>query len=471
MQSPRTKIVEALAAEPPVADPRRPAAEMRVKGWARTVRDSKNVVFIELNDGSCFANLQVVAGSELDNHEELRHLTTSSALCVEGELVASPAKGQRVELKATKIEIVGRADPSYALQKKRHGFEFLREQAHLRVRTNTFGAVFRVRSVLAQAIHRFFGERGFVYVHTPIITGSDAEGAGEMFRVTTLDVGNPPRRPDGSVDDDQDFFAKPTYLTVSGQLNGETFAMGLSDIYTFGPTFRAENSNTSRHAAEFWMIEPEMAWYDLDDDCRLAEDFVKYLLRAALDHCGEDLEFFDQRIDKGLIARLEAVATADFARITYTEAIELLHKSGQKFEYPVEWGKNLQAEHERYITETIIGRPTFVVDYPKHIKAFYMRRNDDEKTVAAMDLLVPKIGELIGGSQREERLDVLERVFAEDPNLKPEHYWWYMDTRRFGTAPHSGFGRGFERLIMYATGMENIRDVIPFPRTPRHCEF
>ena len=464
MQTPRTKIVEALAAEPPVA-------EIRVKGWARTVRDSKNVVFIELNDGSCFANLQVVAGPELDNYEELRHLTTSSALSVEGELIPSPAKGQRVELKARTIQIVGRADPSYALQKKRHGFEFLREQAHLRVRTNTFGAVFRVRSVLAQAIHRFFADRGFFYVHTPIITGSDAEGAGEMFRVTTLDVGSPPRTPSGAVDDDQDFFAKPTFLTVSGQLNGEAFALGLSDIYTFGPTFRAENSNTSRHVAEFWMIEPEMAWYDLDDDCRLAEDFVKSLLRTALDQCSEDLQFFDQRIDKGLIARLEQVATADFARITYTEAIELLQKSGQTFEYPVEWGKNLQAEHERYITEKIIGRPTFVVDYPKHIKSFYMRRNDDDKTVAAMDLLVPKIGELIGGSQREERLDVLERVFAEKPNLKPESYWWYLDTRRFGTAPHAGFGLGFERLIMYVTGMENIRDVIPFPRTPRHCEF
>lgn len=464
MQTPRTKIVEALAAEPPVAG-------IRVKGWARTVRDSKNVVFIQLNDGSCFASLQVVAGPELDNYEELRNLTTSSALSVEGELVASPAKGQRVELKASKIDIVGRAAPKYPLQKKHHGFEFLREIAHLRVRTNTFGAVFRVRSVLAQAVHRFFGERGFVYVHTPIITGSDAEGAGEMFRVTTLDIGNPPRKPDGSVDDEQDFFARPAYLTVSGQLNGEAFALGLSDIYTFGPTFRAENSNTSRHAAEFWMIEPEMAWYDLDDDCQLAEEFVKYLLRTALEQCREDLQFFDQRIDKGLIARLEQVASAEFARISYTEAVELLKKSGQKFEYPVEWGKNLQAEHERYITETIIGRPTFVLDYPKQIKAFYMRRNDDDKTVAAMDLLVPKIGELIGGSQREERLDVLERIFAEDPNLDAASYWWYLDTRRFGTAPHAGFGLGFERLIMYVTGMENIRDVIPFPRTPRHCEF
>jgi asparaginyl-tRNA synthetase len=464
MQTPRTKIVDALAAEPP-------RAGVRVKGWARTVRDSKQVAFIELNDGSCFASVQVVAGSELDNFEELRHLTTGSALSVEGELVESPAKGQRVELKASKVEIIGRADPSYPLQKKRHSFEFLREQAHLRVRTNTFGAVFRVRSALAQAIHRFFAERRFVYIHTPIITASDAEGAGEMFRVTTLEVGNPPRTEGGAVDNSQDFFAKPTFLTVSGQLNGETFALGLSDIYTFGPTFRAENSNTSRHVAEFWMIEPEMAWYDLDDDCTLAEEFVKYLLRAALDECHEDLSFFDQRIDKGLIARLEQVASAEFARISYTEAVEMLQKSGAKFEFPVEWGKNLQAEHERYITETILGRPTFVVDYPKQIKAFYMRRNADDKTVAAMDLLVPKIGELIGGSQREERLDVLERIFAADPHLSAEDYWWYLDTRRFGTAPHAGFGLGFERLIMYVTGMDNIRDVIPFPRTPRHCEF
>ncbi|KIG12758.1 Asparaginyl-tRNA synthetase [Enhygromyxa salina] len=464
MQTPRTKIVDALDAAPPVAG-------VRVKGWARTVRDSKKVVFIALNDGSSFASLQVVAGAELEGFEDLRHLTTGSALSVEGELVASPAKGQAVELKATKVEIVGKADPSYPLQKKRHGFEFLREQAHLRVRTNTFGAVFRVRSVLAQAVHQFFADRRFVYVHTPIITASDTEGAGEMFRVTTLGLGDPPRRPDGSVDDDQDFFAKPTFLTVSGQLNGESFALGLSDIYTFGPTFRAENSNTSRHAAEFWMVEPEMAWCDLQDDCDLAEVFVKYLLRTALDKCPEDLAFFNQHIDKGLIARLEQVASAEFARVSYTEAIKLLQDSGEKFEFPVEWGKNLQAEHERHITEKILGRPTFVTDYPTPIKAFYMRRNDDEKTVAAMDLLVPNIGELIGGSQREERLDVLEGIFAADPHLSAEDYGWYLDTRRFGTAPHAGFGLGFERLIMYVTGMENIRDVIPFPRTPRHCDF
>ncbi|EDM79477.1 asparaginyl-tRNA synthetase [Plesiocystis pacifica SIR-1] len=467
MQSPRTKIAQALQAEIPADG----ALNLRVKGWARTVRSGKKVTFISLNDGSSFGSLQVVVPPEVDDYEAITHLTTGSALSVEGELIESPAKGQRVELKATKVEIVGKADPSYPLQKKRHGFEFLREQAHLRVRTNTFGAVFRVRSALAQSVHRFFGERGFYYIHTPIITASDTEGAGEMFRVTTLPVGDPPRDDEGAVDDKQDFFAKPTFLTVSGQLNGETFALGLSDIYTFGPTFRAENSNTSRHASEFWMIEPEMAWHDLDDDCQLAEDFVKAMLKTALEDCAEDLAFFDKRIDKGLIERLTKVAEADFARITYTEAVELLEKSGKSFEFPVEWGKNLQAEHERYITEEILGRPTFVVDYPKEIKAFYMRRNDDGKTVAAMDLLVPKIGELIGGSQREERLDVLESIFASDPHLSVEDYDWYLDTRRFGTAPHAGFGLGFERLVMYATGMENIRDVIPFPRTPRTCEF
>jgi asparaginyl-tRNA synthetase len=464
MQTSRTKIVDALKTTPPVA-------EMRVKGWARTVRDSKNVVFIELNDGSCMAGLQVVVHPALDNFEQLRHLGTGAALSVEGKLIASPAKGQVVELEASAVEIVGNADANYPLQKKRHSFEFLRDLAHLRMRTNTFGAVFRIRSVLAQAVHQFFADRGFVYVHTPIITGSDCEGAGEMFRVTTLDVGNPPRREDGKVADDQDFFAKPTYLTVSGQLNGEAFALGLSDIYTFGPTFRAENSNTSRHVAEFWMIEPEMAWADLDDDADLAEAFVKHLLKTTLDRCGEDLAFFDDRIEKGLIARLEEVATANFARISYTEAIALLENSGGKFEFPVAWGKNLQAEHERFITEKLLKRPTFVFDYPKQIKAFYMRRNADNMTVAAMDLLVPKVGELIGGSQREERLDVLETIIAAEPHLSLDDYQWYLDTRRYGTAPHAGFGLGFERLVMYVTGMENIRDVIPFPRTPRHATF
>jgi asparaginyl-tRNA synthetase len=463
MQTPRTKIASVLQLDPPQPG-------VRVKGWVRTLRDSKQVVFLELNDGSSFGSLQVVCGPELANYEQVRKLTTGSAVEVVGEVVKSPAAGQKVEMKASELKVVGLADPSFPLQKKRHGFEFLREIAHLRARTNTFGAVFRVRSALAQAVHEFFAARGFVYVHTPIVTASDAEGAGEMFRVTTLDVANPPRDDKGAVDYREDFFGKPSFLTVSGQLNGETFAIGLSEIYTFGPTFRAENSNTSRHAAEFWMIEPEMAWYDLEDDATLAEAFVKHLMRAALEKCGEDLAFFNKQIDQGLIARLEHVLASDFERMTYTEAVKRLEASGQKFEFPVHWGANLQAEHERYLTEHIVGRPLFVTDYPKAIKAFYMRRNDDGKTVAAMDLLVPKIGELIGGSQREERLDVLTHAIKEG-GLDADHYSWYLDTRRFGTAPHAGFGLGFERLIMYVTGMENIRDVIPFPRTPRNCDF
>ena len=411
----------------------------------------------------------MVAGAEVGDLEPLRHITTGSALEVVGELVASPAKGQRVELRATQVTMLGKADPDYPLQKKRHSFEFLRSIAHLRPRTNTFGAVFRVRSLLAQEIHRFFADRGFVYVHTPIITASDCEGAGEMFRVTTLDVGAPPRV-DGAVDWDQDFFAKPSFLTVSGQLNAEAFALGLSDVYTFGPTFRAENSNTSRHVAEFWMIEPEMAFADLDDDCDLAEAFVKQLLSAALERGASDLAFFNQRIDRGLIARLEHVVSSGFERMPYREAVDRLRKSGQAFEFPVHFGANLQAEHERHLTEKLVGRPVIVVDYPKGIKAFYMRRNDDGETVAAMDVLVPKIGELIGGSQREERHDVLAATIAE-AGLDAEVYRWYLETRRFGTAPHAGFGLGFERLVMYVTGMENIRDVTPFPRTPRNCEF
>jgi len=463
MQTPRTKIVDVLKLEPP-------RSGIRVKGWLRTVRDSKQVLFLELNDGSCFATLQAVCPAGLANFEHLRKLSTGSAVEIVGDLVASPAAGQRVELQATEVIVVGLADATFPLQKKRHTFEFLREIAHLRARTNTFGAVFRVRSALAQAVHGFFQDRGFVYVHTPIITAADAEGAGEMFRVSTFDPDKAPRTPDGKVDYHQDFFSKPTYLTVSGQLNGETFALGLSDIYTFGPTFRAENSNTARHAAEFWMIEPEMAWADLDDDADLAEAFIKHLLRAGLDRCQEDLAFFNDRVDTGLIARLQHVLDAGFERLTYTEAVRRLEQSGQKFEFPVFWGANLQAEHERYLTETLVGRPVFVTDYPKEIKAFYMRRNDDGKTVAAMDLLVPKIGELIGGSQREERLDVLEAGIAH-AGLSPVDYAWYLDTRRFGSAPHAGFGLGFERLVMYVTGMENIRDVIPFPRTPRNCDF
>ena len=447
-----------------------PRSGVCIKGWLRTVRASKQVVFLGVNDGSNMSGLQVVAGEDTPGIEEIRRLTTGSAVAVEGNLVESPAKGQTVELHATRVEILGKAESDFPLQKKRHNFEFLRTIAHLRNRTNTFGAVFRVRSKLAHAIHCFYQDRGFVYLHTPIITASDAEGAGEMFRVTTLDVGQPPRNPEGQIDWAEDFFGRQTYLTVSGQLNGETFALGMSDIYTFGPTFRAENSNTSRHASEFWMIEPEMAFYDLQDNCDLAEAFIKHLIRTLLEECTEDVEFFDQRIDQGLIARLRHVLDASFERMPYARAVELLEKSGETFEYPVFFGANLQSEHERHLTEKIVGRPVFVTDYPKEIKAFYMRRNDDGRTVAAVDLLVPGVGEIIGGSQREERLDVLLEAIDEH-GLPREAYGWYLDTRRYGTAPHSGFGLGFERMIMYGTGMQNIRDVIPFPRTPRHCDF
>ncbi len=463
MQTPRTRIAEVLAWTPPRAD-------VRVKGWLRTVRDSKQVVFLEINDGSSMAGLQAVVDATLPNIEDVRHLTTGSSVSVRGELVASPAKGQTVELRAIEVEIIGKADADYPLQKKRHSNEFLRTIAHLRNRTNTFGAVFRVRSKLAHAVHTFYQDRGFVYVHTPIITASDAEGAGEMFRVTTLDPAAPPRTEAGAVDYDADFFARQTFLTVSGQLNGESFALGMGDIYTFGPTFRAENSNTSRHVAEFWMIEPEMAFYDLEDNCTLAEAFVKHLVGTLLNECTADVEFFNLRIDDGLVARLKHVLDSPFERMPYAEAVDRLVKSGQSFEYPVFFGANLQAEHERYLTETLVGRPVFVIDYPKEIKAFYMRRNDDGKTVAAMDLLVPQVGELIGGSQREERLDVLTHAI-EEAGLSKQTYAWYLDTRRYGTAPHAGFGLGFERMIMYGTGVQNIRDVIPFPRTPRHCEF
>jgi asparaginyl-tRNA synthetase len=463
MQSPRSRIALVLDMSPPRAD-------VRVKGWVRTVRDSKQVVFLELNDGSSMASLQVIVDPALANIDEIRHLGTGSAIAARGELVASPAKGQAVELRASEVEVIGKADPDFPLQKKRHSFEFLRSIAHLRNRTNSYGAVFRVRSKLAHAVHCFFQDRGFVYVHTPIITASDAEGAGEMFRVTTLDPASPPRTPAGAVDWDADFFARQTFLTVSGQLNGESFALGMGDIYTFGPTFRAENSNTSRHVAEFWMIEPEMAFCDLDDSCDVAEAFVKHLLHTALEQCSSDIEFFNERIDQGLTARLRHVLGSQFERMPYAEAVSRLERSGKSFEYPVFFGANLQAEHERHLTEELVGRPVFVTDYPKEIKAFYMRRNDDGRTVAAVDLLVPQVGELIGGSQREERHDVLLRAL-EETGLPTQSYAWYLDTRRFGTAPHAGFGLGFERMIMYATGMQNIRDVIPFPRTPRHCEF
>ncbi len=458
----RTRIKELLATG-------QTGAVVMVKGWVRTVRAGKGVTFLALNDGSCFPHLQVVVESDLDNYAEISRLGTGAALAVSGRLVESPASGQRYELQAAAIAIVGPADESYPLQKKRHSFEYLRSIAHLRPRTNTFGAVFRVRSSLAQAIHRFFAERDFLYVQTPIITTNDCEGAGEMFRVTTLDLARPTLE-NGAVDYASDFFGQAAGLTVSGQLEGELFATAFADIYTFGPTFRAENSNTPRHAAEFWMIEPEMAFADLMADAVLAEEFFRYLCGHVLGHCREDLEFFNAQLDQGLIARIEAVAGSPFAMMEYGEAIRHLQKAPVPFEYPVEWGLDLQTEHERYLTEQVVGGPLFVVNYPREIKAFYMRQNDDGRTVAAMDLLVPRVGEIIGGSQREERLDLLQQRMVE-LGIDPAGLWWYLDSRRWGSCPHAGFGLGFERLIMYLTGMENIRDVIPFPRTPRHAEF
>jgi len=457
----RTRVKQALT--------EKPGSTILVKGWARTVRNGKGVTFISLNDGSCLSGIQVVAEPDLSNYEEVTGIGTGSALAVTGLLQESPAAGQDLELKAQSIDVVGGADQEYPMQKKRHSFEYLRTIAHLRVRSNTFGAVFRVRSALAQEVHRFFAERGFLYVHTPIITANDCEGAGELFRVTTLDLAHPPRV-NGEIDFSEDFFATATGLTVSGQLEGELFAQAFSDIYTFGPTFRAENSNTARHAAEFWMIEPEMAFADLSDDADLAEAFLKRLCRFALDNCADDMKFFNAQIDKGLIERIEGVAGASFARMDYGEAIERLKKATVSFQFPVEWGLDLQSEHERYLTEQVVGGPVFILNYPKDIKAFYMRQNDDGKTVAAMDLLVPKVGEIIGGSQREERLELLEQRMLET-GVAPESLSWYLDTRRWGSTPHAGFGLGFERLLMYLTGMENIRDVVPFPRTPRHAEF
>lgn len=458
----RTRIREILSAS-------EAGVEAVVKGWARTVRVGKDVTFIALNDGSCMSSLQVVAGPELSNYADVVRLGTGSAVAVTGLLVESPAAGQRFELQARSVEIVGLADESYPMQKKRHSFEYLRTVAHVRPRTNTFGAVFRVRSMLAQAVHRFFADKGFLYVHTPIITGNDCEGAGELFRVTTLDMARPPLV-NGAVDYAADFFGQATGLTVSGQLEGELFALAFGDIYTFGPTFRAENSNTARHAAEFWMIEPEMAFADLMDDAALAEAFFRFLCRHVLENCVEDMAFFNEHVDRGLLARVEQVAGSSFAMMEYGEAIEHLKRAAVPFEYPVQWGLDLQTEHERYLTEQVVGGPVFVVNYPQEIKAFYMRRNDDGKTVAAMDLLVPKVGEIIGGSQREERYDILE-ARMRGSGIAPESLWWYLDSRRWGSSPHAGFGLGFERLIMYLTGMENIRDVIPFPRTPRHAEF
>jgi len=446
-----------------------PQDQVLVKGWVRTVRTAKGVAFVALNDGSCFASLQVVVEADSPGFAVVPQLGTGACIAVSGELVASPASGQAWEVKARQISLIGAVDESFPMQKKRHSLEFLRSIAHLRPRSNTFGAVFRMRSQLAFAVHRFFQERGFVYVQTPIITANDCEGAGEMFRVTTLDPLAPPKSA-GGVDWSQDFFAERTGLTVSGQLQGELFATAFSDIYTFGPTFRAENSNTSRHAAEFWMIEPEIAFADLADDCQLAEDFLRYLVTYALEHCGEDLAFFNERIEPGLIARLETLAAASFQRVSYTEAVERLQGAGRSFEFPVTWGSDLQSEHERYLTEEVFQGPVFVTDYPKQIKAFYMRQNDDGQTVAAMDLLVPRVGEIIGGSQREERLDFLQARMAEQ-GMHAGSLDWYLDIRRWGSCPHAGFGLGFERFLMYVTGMENIRDVIPFPRTPGHARF
>ena len=445
--------------------------EITVFGWARTIRDMKTFGFVELNDGSCFKNLQIVmSAQELDNYRDIASQNVGAALRVTGTVVLTPEAKQPLELRAKEIAVEGKSTPDYPLQKKRHTVEFLRTIQHLRPRTNLFSAAFRVRSVAAYAVHEFFQNRGFVYVNTPIITGSDAEGAGEMFQVTTLDLNNLPRKDDGTVDYSQDFFGKRTSLTVSGQLNAENFAMAFGDVYTFGPTFRAENSNTQRHAAEFWMIEPEMAFCDLEGDLECMEAMVKYIIRTVLDRCPQEIDFFNSFVDKGLKERLEHVASSDFGRITYTEAVKILEQHNDQFDYKVFWGADLQTEHERFLTEQIFKRPVFVTDYPKEIKAFYMRLNDDGKTVAAADCLVPGIGEIIGGSQREERLDMLESRIRE-LHMNPEDYWWYCDLRRYGSCRHAGFGLGFERMVMYLTGISNIRDVELHPRTVGNAEF
>lgn len=444
--------------------------EVELSGWVRKIRSQKNFGFIELNDGSFFKGVQIVFDTNLPNFDEVSRLSISSSIIVKGIVVESQGAGQSFEIQAKEIEVFQKADLDYPLQNKRHSFEFLRTIAHLRPRTNTFSAVFRVRSVLAYAIHKFFQENGFVYTHTPIITGSDCEGAGEMFRVTTLDLNNIPKTDEGKVDVTKDFFGKETNLTVSGQLNGETYCSAFRNIYTFGPTFRAEQSNTSRHAAEFWMIEPEIAFADLECNMELAEAMVKYIIKHVMDECPEEMEFFNQFIEKGLFDKLNNVLNSDFGRVTYTEAIDILINSGKKFDYPVKWGIDLQSEHERFLSEEYFKRPVFVTDYPKEIKAFYMKLNKDGKTVRAMDLLAPGIGEIIGGSQREDNIDVLEERMAE-AGLSAEDYGFYLDLRRFGSFPHSGYGLGFERMIMYVTGITNIRDVIPFPRTPNNAEF
>lgn len=459
----RAKIKELLSMQP--------GAEVVAKGWVRTKRGNKNINFIALNDGSTINNIQVVCDMKAFDEEMMKKITTGACLRVQGDLVESVGSGQAVEIQAKDILVYGTADPNaYPLQKKGHTLEFLRSIAHLRPRTNTFGAVLRIRHAMAFAIHKFFNDKGFVYLHTPLITASDCEGAGAMFQVTTLDLNNPPRNADGSIDYSQDFFGRMTSLTVSGQLEGELGAMALGQIYTFGPTFRAENSNTPRHLAEFWMIEPEMAFYEIQDNMDLAEEFIKYCVKYALDNCMDDLGFLNDMFDKELISRLQGVINTEFARITYTEGVDILLKSGRDFEYPVSWGVDLQSEHERYLVEEHYRRPVIVTDYPKDIKAFYMKQNDDGKTVRGMDVLFPKIGEIIGGSQREEDLDKLNRRIAE-LGMDTRNLQWYIDTRRFGSAPHSGFGLGFERLLLFVTGMANIRDVIPFPRTPKNADF
>ncbi|MDE6140001.1 MAG: asparagine--tRNA ligase [Alistipes sp.] len=445
--------------------------QVTVKGWVRTKRGNKNVAFIALNDGSCVSNIQIVVDLSVIAEEQLKTVTTGACIRVDGRLVASPGSGQGVEVQAESIEVYGTADPeSYPLQKKGHSLEFLRDIAYLRPRTNTFGAVLRIRHAMAYAIHKYFNEHGFYYLHTPLITASDCEGAGAMFNVSTLDMNNPPRTEDGKVDYSQDFFGKPCSLTVSGQLEGELGALALGQIYTFGPTFRAENSNTPRHLAEFWMIEPEMAFYELDDNMDLAEDFLKYLIRYALDNCREDLEFMNKMWDKSLLERLQFVLDNDFVRLDYTEGIRILEESGRKFEFPCHWGCDLQSEHERYLVEEHFKRPVILINYPKEIKAFYMKQNADGKTVRAMDVLFPQIGEIIGGSEREADFGKLY-ARVEELGMNERELWWYLDTRRWGSAPHSGFGLGFERLLLFVTGMSNIRDVIPFPRTPKNAEF
>ncbi len=444
--------------------------EITVAGWVRSIRASSNFGFMVINDGTHFGTLQIVMDAEIEGYKELSKLNVGSAVIAKGKLVATPDAKQDFELQAVNIDVEGESAADYPLQKKRHGFEFLRTIEHLRARTNTFSAVFRVRSLTAFAIHQFFNEKGFVNIHTPIITGSDCEGAGEMFRVTTMDPNSIPKTEEGDVDYSKDFFSSETSLTVSGQLNAETYAMAFRNVYTFGPTFRAENSNTPRHAAEFWMIEPEMAFADLVDDMDIAEEMIKYIINYVREHATEEMEFFNKFVDKGLLERLDNVVNNDFQRITYTEAIEILRKYNDEFEYPVEWGSDLQTEHERYLTEKKFKKPVFVTDYPKDIKAFYMKLNDDDKTVAAMDLLVPGVGEIIGGSQREDDLPTMKNRMAE-MGLNEEDYWWYMDLRKYGGCRHAGFGLGFERMIMYMTGMSNIRDVISFPRTVNNCHI